>query len=358
MKVKAVIMAGGVGERFWPKSRIKNPKQLLPITGDRPMIKNTVNRLKTFMPVKDIMIITGELYVKAIRRLVPELPAANVIGEPLGRNTAPCIGLAAVKIKEKDAVMIMFPSDHVISPVKRFAETLGWAAVLAEKTDNLITMGLKPSCGSTAYGYIKEGKKFVLKDGGKGRGKPRGIEAYRVEAFVEKPDEKTAGKYVKNGSYLWNSGIFIWRKSVILSAMKKHLPDVHRKLLKIKGSNIKSIYPAIERVSIDYGIMEKVDNRLIIAADFNWNDVGSWEALDKCFPKDRRGNIKQGNVLAFDSSDNMIFAEKDLVVTLGVSGLIIVSTDDAIIILKNGRGEEVKKVVGRLKVDKKLKKYL
>ncbi len=359
MKVKAVIMAGGVGKRFWPKSREKNPKQLLPITGDGPMIKNTVNRLKTFIKPADIMIITGESFVKPIRKMVPEIPAANIIGEPAGRNTAPCIGFAAVKIKEKDAVMMMFPSDHVISPVKRFAETLKWATVLAEETDNLITMGIKPSHGLTAYGYIKEGKKFRLKDGGrKTKVKPRGIDAYSVEAFVEKPDEKTAEKYVKDGSYLWNSGIFIWRKSIILDAFKNHLPDVYGKLRRIKGSNIKKLYPTIRKISIDYGIMEKVENRLIIAADFNWNDVGSWEALRRCFPGDKRGNIIQGNALAIDSNDNMIFAEKDLIVTLGVRDLIVVSTDDAVIILKNGRGEEVKKVVNLLKGNRKLNKYL
>jgi mannose-1-phosphate guanylyltransferase len=357
MKVKAVIMAGGAGERFWPKSREKRPKQLLPITNDRSMIRNTVDRVKALVPASDIMILTRSSYAGAISRVVPELPPGNIIGEPEGRNTAPCIGLAAVSIKEPDAVMMIFPSDHVIFPVNRFKQTLKWAAVLAEKTDNLVTIGIKPSYGSTAYGYIKEGEKLRVRDLCAKTVRPEGVEAYAVNKFIEKPDKRTAEKFVNNGGYLWNSGIFVWRKKVILNAMNKFLPDTFNKLNRLDKKNIKKIYHGIGKVSIDYGILEKAGNRIVIAADFDWNDVGSWEALSRCFQKDGKNNISQGKVLNIDTKNTMVFTEKELVVTLGVEGLIVVSTGDALLVMKNGRGEEVKEVVSRLKADSRLKKY-
>ena len=342
-------MAGGSGDRFWPKSRKLMPKQFLPITGAKPMIENTVNRLKNIFSCRDIIIITGDLHAKRLKNILPCLPASNIIGEPEARNTAACAGLAAVKLREDDAVMMLFPSDHVIKPEAEFRRILKHAALIAENTDNLITIGIKPTCGSTAYGYIKQGKAF--KDGG------RAIKTFFADGFFEKPDKRTAERFSENGGYLWNSGIFVWRKKVILAAMKKHLPDVYRQLLKLNDKNIKRVYPSIRKISIDYGIMEKAKNVLVVEAGFSWNDVGSWEALGACFKKDKRGNIKQGSAIDLNGSNNMIFAEAGVVVTIGVSDLIVVSTGDATLVLKNGSGEEVKNAVEMLRRNKALKKY-
>jgi mannose-1-phosphate guanylyltransferase len=343
MVVKAVIMAGGKGERFWPLSREKFPKQLLSLTAKKSLLQETVERIKPLIPPRDILVVTRRPLVRAIERQLPQIPGKNIIPEPVGRNTAPCIGLAAKKIKE-DAIMVVLPADHIISPRAKFLDTLKKAVSLAGERKNLITIGIKPTYPATGYGYIEAG----------GRDKRQ---VFRVKRFVEKPDKKKAEKFLKTGRFFWNSGMFVWKKSVILDAMRKHMPSLYHRLQMVSSKNINRLYPGLPNVSIDYGIMEKAKNSLVISADFSWEDLGSWESLDKFLSRDRKKNAVMGKVLVIDTGNCTIVNKKGLLSTIGVSDLIIVSTEDVTLVFPKGKGQQVKRLVEKLRRDPKLKKY-
>lgn len=343
MVIKAVIMAGGKGERFWPLSREKFPKQLLSLIGKRSLLQETVERIQPLIPPRDILVVTRRPLARAIERQLPQVPRKNIISEPVGRNTAPCIGLAAKMIKE-DAVMVVLPADHIIRPRRKFLDTLKKAVTLAGETENLITIGIKPTYPATGYGYIEAGNKEKR-------------QVFRVKRFVEKPDKKKAKKFLKSGRFFWNSGMFVWKRSVILEAIRKYMPSLYQKLQMISSKNISKLYPGLPNVSIDYGIMEKAKNSLVIPADFSWEDLGSWESLDKFLSRDRKKNAVMGRVSMMDTRNCTMVNKKGLLSAIGVSDLIIVSTEEVTLVFPKGKGQQVKRLVEKVRRVPKLRKY-
>ena len=349
----AVIMAGGVGERFWPLSRNATPKQLLNITGRETMIEQTITRLNPMVDESRIWVVTTVAQAPAIRKLLPRVPASHILKEPIGRNTAPCIALAAYAIarEEPGAGMVVLPADHVISPKREFQRTIRAAAKTADRLGSLITIGIKPTFPSTGYGYIKNGKEITSIGG---------LAFYRVSRFVEKPDRKRAREFLKSGLYTWNSGIFIWSVQAIIKAIEKHLPEVAGVLSPLLELSIRDrqaflnrIYPPLRKISIDYGIMEKHSDVLVTAASFNWDDLGSWEALEGYLNKDADNNYARGGLVGVDSDDCISFSTGPLVGLVGVSNLIVVASGDAVLVCPREKAQDVKKLVQKLKAKKK-----
>lgn len=354
MKITATIMAGGKGERFWPASRNNCPKQFLSLTSDgKTMLQKTAERLLPLIDYKDIFIVTNKSYLNLVKAQLPQIPEENIILEPVGRNTAPCIALAA-KVAEKhynDAVMVVLPSDHIIKDEERFLDYLKKGISAAETGENLITIGITPSYPETGYGYIK----FI-------RGNSLSGDVYAVERFVEKPVIEKAREYVASGNYLWNSGMFVWKTSTILSNIEKYLPAYIPLLDEIvSGANfndkVEEVFPRFRADSVDYAIMEKAENIYTLPSDFGWDDVGSWLALERINTPDENGNYLQGNVIAADVKNNTIIGGKKLVAAVGVEDLIIVDTDDVILVCAKNSAQDVKKIVGKLK-ESKLNEYL
>lgn len=347
MKITAVIMAGGKGERFWPKSRASLPKQFLSLTSDgKTMIQHTIERLLPLVCIEDIFVATNESYVNLVKSQIPDLPSENILTEPVGKNTAPCIGFAAMVISKKydDAVMMVLPSDHLIKYQEIYLDTLNIAIKTAKKGENLVTIGIKPSYPETGYGYICCNKNDA--------------EVFEVEKFVEKPDLKTAKEYLASGKYLWNSGMFIWKVSSIIKNYQKFLPGIYDGLLKIYdslGKNnftevLNSNFKNFESVSIDYGIMEKAENIFAVPGDFGWDDVGSWLALERINKKDDDENVVLAkNFINVDTKNCIIFAGKKTIATIGIRDLIIVDTDDAILICEKNSAQKVKDVILKIK---------
>ena len=357
----AVIMAGGRGERFWPRSRALHPKQLLPITGVRTMLQETVDRIKPLVTGENIYIATGEILSKKVKSQLPFLPEKNIILEPVGRNTAACIGLAAIKIEREHprSTMVVLAADHLIREREKFLEIIRAGAETAEETGNLVTLGIKPTRPETGYGYIEvESSKSKVESEKK-------IEAYKVERFVEKPDREKAEKFLSSGSYYWNSGMFIWTVESILKAIEEHMPKLFKGLETIRDSLgtpreakvLREVFQGLESISIDYGVMEKARNVVLVKADIPWDDVGSWLAMERIHPKDDEGNVVLGKFEGIDSHNCIIISDEHLVVTLGVSDLIVVTTPQATLICPKNRAQDVKKIVKKL-TDNQLDKYL
>ncbi|ABC77001.1 mannose-1-phosphate guanylyltransferase [Syntrophus aciditrophicus] len=354
----AVIMAGGKGARFWPRSREHKPKHLLDITGTRTIIQETVSRISSLIPPDRTLIITGAAHADELRRQLPEIPAENILVEPVGRNTAPCIGLAAIHIRRRagDAVMAVLPSDHVIADDRVFLDTLAAAAEAAEREDALVTIGIKPTGPETGYGYIERGNPV---------GQIGGKLIYGVWSIREKPPLEQAMSFVEAGTFYWNSGMFIWKTSTILQAIETHLPDLHAGLLRLEAALgteqyevvLRDTYEETRSISIDYGVMEKADKVLVIPGNFAWSDVGSWDALWEFLEKDFAGNACRGEVIAVESADSLVYSPKKLVALVGVRDLIVVETDDALLICRRGDSQKVKSIVDILE-EKNLKNYL
>lgn len=352
MKITAVIMAGGKGERFWPKSRKNCPKQFLSLTSDgETMIQKTVHRLKPLVPPEDVYIVTNADYLPLVAKQLPEVPSENVIAEPCPRNTAPCIGLAAGILHKKygDTVMLVLPSDHLIHAEDMYLDTLRRAAFAAEDGTNLVTLGITPTYPETGYGYIK----YV-------RGSSRnGV--YQVERFVEKPDLETAKVYLQARSYLWNSGMFIWKTSSILMNLEKHMPELYTGITPIADAYGT---PAFEQIlterfcelpaeSIDYGIMEKAAHICTIPGSFGWDDVGSWLALERINHTDCDGNVLSGDVVSIDNKGCTISANDRLVAALGLHGLVIVDTPDALLVCNKNSTQDIKKILAQLRAQER-----
>lgn len=348
MKKTALIMAGGKGERFWPKSRQSLPKQFLSLTNDgKTMIQLTVERILPLVSLEDIYIATNTNYKHLVLEQLPGIPAENVLCEPVGRNTAPCIGLGAVHIQRKyeDAIMIVLPSDHLIKYNDIFTETLANACDVAEINANLVTIGITPNYPETGYGYIKADKNKQLK------------KTYSVERFVEKPDFNLAKTYVESGDYYWNSGMFVWKLSSILENMKNFMSDTYNGLLKIQAAIktpeeenvLKNIFPEFVSDSIDYGIMEKASGIYLIPGNFGWDDVGSWLAVERVKGTDDAQNTLTGNVIALNTSHCTIEGKKRLIAALGLKDLIIVDTDDALLIADKNSAGDIKKILAVLR---------
>lgn len=342
----AVIMAGGRGTRFWPLSREKKPKHLLNITGRQTVIQNTIERIRPLIPQDNMYIITGESHYDEVIRQCSLVPKKNIVAEPMGRNTAPCIGLAALYIKQRDpdAVMVVLPADHVIIEENRFREGLMSAGKMAQRGNHLITIGIEPTEPVTGYGYIEQGD-LVTSIGGN--------DIFHVRSFREKPDMKQASEFIDSGRFFWNSGIFVWKVSTILSAIQNLLPDLHQGLETIEKSLgteeekevIREVYERTDSISIDYGVMERVQGILLMKGGFGWNDIGDWNALYDIFEKDQTGNAVRGSIVAVDSSDSLVFSPHKLVVLVGVHDLIVVETEDSLLICHKDRSQDIKKVV-------------
>ena len=353
--VHAVILAGGSGTRFWPLSRETCPKQMLQIVGEDTLIRQTIKRINGFVPPENIWIVTTEDKAQDIKfhleSLGPLAKKIQFIKEPLGRNTAPAIGLAAIYLNNlsPDSIMVVMPSDHAIPDAQKFLSDLKVSIEGAEE-DNLVTFGIKPNRPETGYGYIKVDKN--TKAGVNG--------LLKVERFVEKPGLQTAKSYLSDGNYFWNSGIFIWKTSKILSEIKKHLPTLYKTLKEIesilfepnklnKPNKLKELYSSLESISIDYGIMERSADVLMVPGTFQWSDLGSWTALDEVIEKDDSGNILKGNTIDIGSQNSIVFSGERLVATIGLKDMVVVDTPDATLVIPKDRVQEVRKIVETLK---------
>ncbi|MEW6742846.1 MAG: sugar phosphate nucleotidyltransferase [Planctomycetota bacterium] len=347
----AVIMAGGSGTRFWPRSRQQRPKQLLSIVGKRALLVETCERLRGLVPWERIHVITNAEYVSDVRRLLEELPRENVVGEPVGRDTAAAIALSAARLAriESDATMLVLPSDHVIQPHAEFLRTVRAGLRLLEEYPNtLVTFGIRPTCPATGYGYIKRGEE---------RGGHEGVACYAAQAFKEKPDEGAACAFLAEGGYYWNAGIFAWRAAAVRSEIRRHLPELDALLQSIEcdlftereEQALARVYQEFPRISIDFGVMERAADRSIVEATFEWDDVGSWLAIEKYHAKDDRGNVCLGEVLVLDGAGNIIDAGGGLVAVLGLSDLVVVRTEDAVLVCPKAQCQNVKRIVEELR---------
>ncbi len=351
--VYAVIMAGGVGSRFWPRSREKSPKQLLEIVDKGTMIQNTVKRVINLVDAKNIIIVTNKLQKSAVVKQLPQIPAENIIVEPIGRNTAPCIGLASLFVRRMDpeAVMVVLPADHVLQDEEEFRRVLSLAIWVAYESGKLITVGIHPTRPETGYGYIQ----FIDEDDGKNPYLSRGV--YRVKTFAEKPNAVTAEKFIRSGDFLWNSGMFIWRVDAILREIEKLLPELFGELRKIENTIgspkydnvVETAYRMIRGISIDYGVMEKTSEVFVLKGNFGWSDVGSWDEVYRISGKDVHGNMVTGKTFLHNTKNSMVYAGDKFVATIGVEDLIIIASDNAVLVCKQGQSQEVKEVVDYLR---------
>jgi mannose-1-phosphate guanylyltransferase len=353
VKIYPVIMAGGSGTRFWPLSRRDRPKQFLALAGDEPLLADTVARLPPLARPADIHVVCGPSHAAAARRMLPALPAGNFIVEPCARNTAPCVGLAALHVAAKDAkgVMAMLPADHHVARPKAFREALAAAAGLAAQ-GVVATIGIRPSRPETGYGYLKVGPRLAARGRGKGSGPAR-----KVERFVEKPDLVTAGRYLADGGYLWNSGIFAFRADVILDEIRRAMPVLGEQLAVIQASlgtpaykrTLRRVFPDCPSISIDYGVMEKSKRIAVVPADFGWSDVGSFAALPDVRKTDRAGNVAEGDAIVVDGHNDVVVAAGGRpVVVVGIDDVVVVDAGDAVLVCRRDRAQDVRKAVEEL----------
>ncbi|MHB1043370.1 MAG: mannose-1-phosphate guanylyltransferase [Eubacteriales bacterium] len=345
----AVIMAGGRGERFWPRSRMAKPKQFLNLIGEKTMLQLTVERIEDLAGISETYVVAAAEFKDTILEQVPQLPEENIIIEPFGRDTAAAIGLAALVLGRKNPreVMIVLPADHYIGNVRNFQEVLRSAAATAGRGDKIVTLGITPHSPETGYGYIHRGELFDTL---------AGTPAYRAVRFLEKPDYARALEFLSSGDYLWNSGMFVWRIDMIREMIEKHIPSLAEGLKEIEDSlgtdryrkTVNKVYSELPKVSIDYGIMERAGNVLVIPCDFGWDDIGSWIALERYAEKDERGNVLQGEGVLLDTVNTYVISNDKTVALVGIEDLIIVNDHDSLLICHKSRAQEIKKVVRAL----------
>ena len=329
----ALIMAGGKGTRFWPLSTEEKPKQFLNLIGEETMIQMTVNRIKPIIPIERVFVCTGEMYVDLVKEQLPELPEQNIIIEPEGRNTAPCIALSAFVIKKyyKDANMIVLPSDHLISDEDEFRNVIKNAdEFVKENKEAIITLGMEPTRAETGYGYIRYGKDEKVINNHK---------VIKVDAFVEKPNKEKAEAYIKEGNYLWNGGMFLWSADNILNQIEKYSNDTYKALKDIEIVDNEEIqelinnnYHKTEAISIDYAVMEKSDSIYVVPSRFGWDDVGSWEALDRYREKDDKGNVLVGSAKVVDSHESLVISSSHDIVVEGLRDIYVIENDGKILV--------------------------
>ena len=351
MKTYGLIMAGGGGTRFWPLSRKRVPKQLLNLDGKEVMINETIDRLSGIVEKENVFIVTNEEQVDLTKIVTGERVLENhILAEPSARNTAACIGYGAIEILKKygDGIMCILASDHYIKDEETFKEVLKKAIKTVEETDGLVTIGIKPTFPSTGYGYIKNealsGKEYKT-----------------VLEFVEKPNWEKATSYIESGNYAWNSGMFVWKASTIMKYFERLLPDIYEKLMIIMEAMgtaserdiINAIYGTIPKISIDYGIMERAERVYMLEGDFGWNDIGSFDALPALYESDESGNVVRGENVLIDSKGNIIVGDKKMIACVGVENLIVVDTEDALLVCRKDRAQDVKEVVAALEKSEK-----
>ncbi len=357
--IYAVVMAGGSGTRFWPKSTKKRPKQFLNLFGEKTMIEETVNRLKGFVEPEQVMVVTNDNYITIVEELLPLTTSDFIIGEPVAKNTAPCVAAAAALLhkKDPDSTMIVLPADHLIGKPKEFLSVLDSALKIAQQEESLVTIGITPNRPETGYGYIQFDTSTEIEIGDHS--------AYSVKSFREKPDSETAKEFLDSGDFLWNSGMFIWKTSVILEQFKKYLPEMYKcteKLMESDGreEDLNQFYHACESISIDYGIMEKAEKVHVLPGEFEWNDVGSWTAVHELSNKDGDGNVFGKSPISLQgSTSNLIYSESGKMISLvGVDNIAVVETENAILVVNLDKSQDVKKVVEDLKSDPEKAKFL
>ena len=351
-----LIMAGGSGTRFWPRSKTAKPKQYLNIFGDDSLLQETINRFATFTENEKIYIVSSATQAKVLEEQTPMLPKENLIYEPIGRNTLPCIGLAAMYAEKEnaDGIMVVSPSDHLIENNELFKDTVLAAAKIADERDGIVTIGITPDYPATGYGYVQTDEDITGSEA---------IRQFKVERFVEKPNEETATGYLEKGGFYWNSGLFVFKVSVFLKAVEEFAPELYADLRKIQADlgtpqfdqTLDTIYRAVESISVDYGIMEHAKNIYLVEGNFDWNDLGSWESVylaDK--EKDENGNAGAGETLFLDTKNSYVFAEDDNVVAVvGLDDVIVVKDGNTTLVCKRENAEDIKKIVEQLKAENK-----
>ncbi len=348
----ALIMAGGIGTRFWPLSKKENPKQFLHILGERSMIQQTVDRILPIIQYDDIYIVTNESQFPLVIEHLPDLPEENIIAEPMGRNTAACIGLSAVLLQDKypqDETMLVLPADHYIGRPQDFRTIVSHASDYVKKHKNLLTFGIEPTYPATGYGYIESGKQVQESP----------IPIFKVRQFKEKPNQETAEKFINAGNFAWNSGMFLWRMDSILQALHSLMPELYASLQKIKNEwktnndEVTNLYSQLKSVPVDVGIMEKADDAVVVPISIEWNDIGSWEALDEMMEKDREGNYCKSQILGIDAHNSYIYSDdpKKVIALIDIDDLVVVDTEDSLLICKKEKSQDVKKIVQRLEVE-------
>ncbi|MHB8653458.1 MAG: mannose-1-phosphate guanylyltransferase [Terriglobia bacterium] len=344
----AVIMAGGSGTRFWPLSRRKHPKQLLALFGKSTLLEQTVARIANAIPPGRTYIFTNEILRAEIIRLLPQIPREQIVAEPAARNTAPTIGLAAREIlrRDPDGLMVVLPADHVIKKPTVFRRALRAACRWASTPGRSVIIGIKPTRPDVGYGYVRFGRTA---------GRAEGREIFQVEKFTEKPALPLARRYLASGKYRWNGGMFVWRASTLLHNLERHQPAMARSLAQIaraggvrRKATLWRIFPKLEKISIDFALMQKISNIFGVTADMGWSDVGSWAVVYDLHRKDRDGSVQPGHTIALDSRGNMIVSPRKFVVTVGVRDLVIVETDDALLVCAREDSQRVGKAVQEL----------
>ena len=352
--IYALILAGGSGERFWPLSRRNRPKQLLRLVSKRTLLEETLARLEGFISNERVLILVNVEQEKAVRDLLKGFPKENIIAEPAKRDTAAAVALGSgwVAARDHSATMLAFPADHVITDRAAFQETMKTAAAAAEELGALVTIGIKPTWPCPGFGYIEQGAPVKLRGGGK-------IGVNRVIRFREKPNVDLAESFIRKGNFRWNAGMFVWPVPTVLSEFNRHTPELADFISQIRSTKdiakmLKDRFAKLPRISFDYAIMEKADRVLVVEASFDWDDVGSWQAVARYFKKDEHGNVGNREIVALDSSENIVFNDADATTTValvGVHNLIVVRTGDAILICDRHDAEKIKKLVGKLPED-------
>jgi len=364
----AIIMAGGVGTRFWPKGTVKLPKQYLKIQNDSDsMIQQTFKRLEGIIPPMNIFVVTNLSYKGLTKKHLPKIPEENIICEPFGKNTAPCIGLTCLYIKQfnPEATVLVVPSDHIIKNVSEFQSVVKCGLKFAEENGGIVTLGIHPTKPETGYGYIQfdteKFKEISLKESS---GEISDT-VYKVKTFAEKPNIETAKAFIESGDFLWNSGMFIFRVDTMMEEIKTNIRDLHESLLKLEKSlmskdfekELERIYGQLKGISIDYGVMEKSKDVHTIRSHFDWSDLGSWDEIYNFKEKDAEGNVKQGKVLTIKSNNCLIINDQRISALVGVEDLLVIDTDNGLLICKRGESQNVKEVVDYLR-RKGLDQYL
>jgi mannose-1-phosphate guanylyltransferase len=361
-----VVMAGGRGERFWPLSREKTPKQLLTLLGKRSFLQQTVDRVLPLVPSANIFVITNKAQVKEVRRQLNKLPGTNVVAEPIGRDTcaAVALGAALVGARSTTGVMAVLPADHVIPEEARFQRVLGDCFDLAARGPAMVTIGIRPTEPATGYGYIRVGAALPPPRGAK----PYRTVFHRAERFVEKPGLDQAIEYVSGGQFRWNAGMFVWAFATITEGLQRHQPEMHeacQRWFAAAGSStglarvLARDYPKLRKVSIDYALMEKAGNVVVADGDFDWDDLGSWNALARHLPPDAEGNVAIGNLIQVDAARNIVVdarkKQRSPIALVGQRDTILVLTDDAVLVVPKSESQKLKELVKKLSDDKQFR---
>jgi len=356
-----VIIAGGRGERFWPQSRAPRPKHLLPVVGSKPLLTQTIDRVKPLAPAKNIFVITSAVQEKAVREVCKGIPAANIIAEPVGRDTAAAVGLAAAIVATRDpqGIFAVLPADHVIHDNVSYQADLKAAFAAAEADAVMVTIGIKPIEPATGFGYIQRGEKWKTFNR-----RP----VFSVKRFVEKPKQDVAEGYLASGDYVWNAGMFVWSVPVVESALAQHAPELDAALKPIRtalakkrplAGVLKKVYPTLPKISVDYALLEKSTNVVVLPSSFDWDDVGAWPAVAKHFKPDAAGNVSRGLALVEQGANNIIFSEgKHLVAVVGVDDMIVVHTPDATLVCPKSKAQDIKALLKQVEALKGGAKWL